>query len=45
MAADEAAECLISEVHKGDQILIKASRAMNFDNIVTKLRKFLGEES
>jgi UDP-N-acetylmuramoyl-tripeptide--D-alanyl-D-alanine ligase len=45
ISAAEAAEFLISELRSGDHVLIKASRAMGFDKIVTELGKYLGEEN
>jgi len=45
MSAQEAAEFLISELRSGDHVLIKASRAMGFDRMVTDLGKNLGEEN
>ncbi len=41
----EAVEFLISELRSGDHVLIKASRAMGFDGIVTDLGNNLGGEN
>lgn len=45
MSASEAAEFLIPELRPGDHVLIKASRAMEFDKIVAQLKKTFGEEN
>ena len=45
MSAEDAAEFLISELRSGDHVLIKASRAMGFDRMVTDLGKNPGEEN